>query len=108
MAINHADFTTLGAFLLCPIVTGGAAADAHAGQPLSGYNAGMKLRFSIRDLLWLVLVVALAAGWWFDHKHAEEVNANQGTQLESDKSQLSEMRKELGIISHSITKQATP
>jgi hypothetical protein len=26
----------------------------------------MKLRFSIRDLFWLMLVVALAAGWWLD------------------------------------------
>lgn len=26
----------------------------------------MKIRFSIRDLLWLTLVVALAAGWWVD------------------------------------------
>jgi len=24
----------------------------------------MHLRFSIRDLLWLTLVVALAVGWW--------------------------------------------
>jgi hypothetical protein len=28
----------------------------------------MRLRFSIRDLLWLTLVVALAVGWWLDHK----------------------------------------
>jgi len=27
----------------------------------------MKLRFSIRDLLWLTFVVALAVGWWLDH-----------------------------------------
>ena len=26
----------------------------------------MRLRFSIRDLLWLTLVVALALGWWID------------------------------------------
>jgi hypothetical protein len=32
--------------------------------------AGMKLRFSIRDLLWLALVVALATGWWLDHRQA--------------------------------------
>ena len=25
------------------------------------------MRFAIRDLLWLTLVVALAIGWWFDH-----------------------------------------
>jgi len=27
----------------------------------------MPLRFSIRDLLWLTLVVALCLGWWIDH-----------------------------------------
>ena len=26
----------------------------------------MRLRFTIRDLLWLTLVVAVCAGWWFD------------------------------------------
>jgi len=28
----------------------------------------MRPRFSIRDLLWLTLVVALAVGWWLDHR----------------------------------------
>ena len=28
----------------------------------------MHLRFTIRDLLWLTLVVALAVGWWLDHR----------------------------------------
>jgi hypothetical protein len=28
----------------------------------------MKLRFTIRDLLWLTLVVALATGWWIDSR----------------------------------------
>ena len=27
----------------------------------------MRLRFTIRDLLWLTVVAALAACWWFDH-----------------------------------------
>jgi len=27
----------------------------------------IRFRFSIRDLFWLTLVVALAVGWWFDH-----------------------------------------
>jgi hypothetical protein len=26
----------------------------------------MRLRFTIRDLLWLAVVVALAVGWWVD------------------------------------------
>jgi len=28
----------------------------------------MKLRFTIRDLLWLTLVVALCMAWWIDHR----------------------------------------
>jgi hypothetical protein len=28
----------------------------------------MKIRFSIRDLLWLTLVVALCMGWWLGHR----------------------------------------
>jgi len=28
----------------------------------------MRFRFTIRDLLWLTLVVALATGWWLDHR----------------------------------------
>jgi hypothetical protein len=27
----------------------------------------MRLRFSIRDLLWLTALVALVVGWWLDH-----------------------------------------
>ena len=29
---------------------------------------GMRLRFTIRDLLWLVLLMAVALGWWLDHR----------------------------------------
>ena len=28
----------------------------------------MRLRFSIHDLLWLTLVVAILVAWWLDHK----------------------------------------
>jgi len=31
----------------------------------------MRPRFTIRDLLWLTLVVALAVGWWVDHRIAD-------------------------------------
>jgi len=29
----------------------------------------MRFRFTIRDLLWLTLVVALAVGWWVDRSN---------------------------------------
>jgi hypothetical protein len=28
----------------------------------------MRFRITIRDLLWLTLVVALATSWWLDHR----------------------------------------
>ena len=31
----------------------------------------MHLRFTIRDLLWLAVVVALAVGWWLDGQRSE-------------------------------------
>ena len=31
----------------------------------------MRLRFTIRDLLWLTVVVALAVGWWLE-RHSSD------------------------------------
>ena len=31
----------------------------------------MRVRFTIRDLLWMTLVVAMAVGWWFQSRRAE-------------------------------------
>jgi len=41
-----------------------------SARPFSRANKeiAMRLRFTIRDLLWLTLVVALATGWWLDHR----------------------------------------
>jgi hypothetical protein len=33
----------------------------------------MRLRFAIRDLLWLTLVVAMDLGWWADHRRLTDV-----------------------------------
>jgi hypothetical protein len=46
----------------------------------------VRLRFSIRDVLWLPLVVALSVGWWLDHRSLKiriPVNLLGGPQLES-------------------------
>jgi hypothetical protein len=31
-------------------------------------------RFSIRDLLWLMVVVGMAVGWWVSYRHWTETN----------------------------------
>jgi len=33
----------------------------------------MRVRFSIRDLLWLTLVVALASAWWIERRQVIEL-----------------------------------
>ena len=45
----------------------------------------MRFRFSICDLLWLTVVVALAIGWWLDHC---------GTQHELDEWRRAHVAKE--------------
>jgi hypothetical protein len=35
--------------------------------------AGMKLRFSIRDLLWLIFLAAILVAWWLDHRRFQQV-----------------------------------
>lgn len=46
------------------------------------------LRFTIRDVLWLTVVVALGVAWWVDNKRIEKVVAR----LEEEGQQLREAR----------------
>jgi len=41
-------------------------------------------RFTIRDMLWLMVVVGLSVGWWGDHKEAK-----QAKQLRKEVKELS-------------------
>jgi hypothetical protein len=43
----------------------------------------MRLHFSIRDLLWLTVVVALAVGWWLDRTHLVSLNRYTVTKSEN-------------------------
>jgi hypothetical protein len=52
----------------------------------------MKLRFSIRDLLWLALVVALAVGWWIDRRAADFRKMQMESQIKNLHDALSEER----------------
>ena len=33
------------------------------------------MRFTIRDVLWLMVVVGLGIGWWIDHTRTSKVHA---------------------------------
>jgi len=50
----------------------------------------MRFRFTIRDLLWLTLVVALAVGWWVDR-------ARLAVRLETDAGKITELRRQSAV-----------
>ena len=43
----------------------------------------MRLRFTIRDLLWLTALAALAVGWWLDHRRTMSRLEDANRQLQS-------------------------
>jgi uncharacterized membrane-anchored protein len=43
----------------------------------------MRLRFTIRDLLWLTALVALAVGWWLDRRNVAQQRDNYYSQLKT-------------------------
>jgi hypothetical protein len=42
----------------------------------------MKLRFTIRDLLWLTLVIGMGIGWWIDRQQLVETNQKLAEPME--------------------------
>ena len=44
----------------------------------------MKFQFSIRELLMIVAIIALAAGWWFEHRRIDAITAQQKWEFKID------------------------
>jgi len=50
-------------------------------------------QFRIRDLLWLIALVAVALGWWTDH-HEQELRIQRALQ----KAMISRMHEEEAVL----------
>ena len=51
------------------------------GKAPMKYSLRSLMKFSIRDLLWLTVVVALAVGWWVDRSRlATELKYSEGAE----------------------------
>jgi hypothetical protein len=66
------------------------------------------LRFSIRDLIWLMLVVALAVAWWVERRQQQQVNADlrreqERLTVENDKLRLWQL--DLGTLMDPATRR---
>ena len=53
-------------------------------------------RFTIRDVLWLIVVVGLGVGWWIEHRHAASLQ-KRCVRLEALAKQTIPIMRDLGI-----------
>ena len=60
----------------------------------------IRFQFSIRDLLWLTVVVALAVGWWIDH----DTIRRERERLQSMQAEVQAKQDELDILRDSVKK----
>ena len=58
----------------------------------------MRLRFTIRDLLWLTMAAVLAVGWWLDHSRIED--------FKSKASQYDKLNLEIGLLKEELRNEA--
>jgi len=66
-------------------------------------------RFTIRDVLWLTMVVALAVTWWLDRKSLESKSAAQlrAAEEQREKSLALQAKMELSLTAERIEHEAT-
>jgi len=53
----------------------------------------MRLRFTIRDLLWLTLVVAMAVGWFVNRTHFKSELAHFKSELAAKDHQINDLEQ---------------
>jgi hypothetical protein len=69
-------------------------------------TSAVPLRFTIRDLLWLTVVAALAVGWWLDHhkmaadsakrdKYAAELAKQWTAELRAAQVRLADLQRQI-------------
>jgi hypothetical protein len=67
----------------------------------------MPLRFTIRDLLWLTLVVALVLGWWVDRNRMARDAATNVGKLSAAEIQMRTMRNDLNSLTMQLQQLKT-
>jgi len=66
-------------------------------QLLAGFDR-RTFRFTIRDLLWLTLVVALIVGWWVDRRAIQRQSAIE----------FNDMRRDFIFVTDFMNRNAVP
>jgi hypothetical protein len=61
-------------------------------------TGGVFMRFTIRDLLWLMVVVGLAVGWWLGHCAAARRLAERDARISSLQKETKELQSRNAAI----------
>ena len=61
-------------------------------------------RFSIRDVLWLTVVVGLALGWWLDRSQLSQARIDLGSKALSRSGEINYFRDEMGFYKAALDK----
>ena len=59
-------------------------------------------RFTIRELVLLTLVVAMAVGWWVDHSRAAKVSAAMAQQFGEQTERMNALREENELLGRMV------
>jgi hypothetical protein len=88
---DHSPF--YGGSLLRAVAGGAATAMlSRFVSTCSGYFDAIRpmFRFTIRDMLWLMVVVALACGWWIEHQRVASL-WHRFSEVEAKRSELQDV-----------------
>ena len=55
----------------------------------------MRLHFTIRDLLWLTARVAMATGWWLEHRKGQKQATEYLTRINAERASAEEREAKL-------------
>ena len=70
------------------------------------YSLRSLMTFSIRDLLWLMVVAAILTAWWLDHKSARDAHEREWKQLNFELEKLS--RDALKAVNELLPNSSAP
>jgi hypothetical protein len=51
-------------------------------------------RFTIRDVLWMTVVVALGVGWWLEHR----LHLSSAAQVQALETKVAEQSRQIGFL----------
>jgi len=74
----------------------GVAVESWPALEASQYNG--RMRFNIRDLLWLTVVVALWLGWWTQRREALRQRLDDRAKISAQASALATREAEIAVL----------